>query len=364
MKQYAEAAVSWEAKFQGHKIKQKPDDKQTASPTQLSSRSEDSAKISEDDKKKKKKKTRSKYSKHSSSMECDSSKWSSDDNKFDLHNNGFRGVKVLKTRHTNYIEATHLVTYCLIFQSQEYNPHIAENIGTWVKRMNTQIKTAIFRPSDSISILSFLWNFKTARDSNEIDEGAPMWLFLIFIKEPSRATLAHRMSASIEGNAHREGKLTSYCLLIDYLLEAYATYDVIAETEAEVTNCKQSENMSAVHYTQTLWENALRCGLVYSKSRFKGAFIPELNHSIRFAMSNCWSAYQEPALQNMTRYATSLSNLQEGTNINCITSHIHKHSPEKLLNNNNWERCPTIMMPIADRYKNKSSSSSVETPSR
>lgn len=47
------------------------------------------------------------------------------------------------------------------------------------------------------------------------------------------------MRASVEGNAHEEGKLISSCQIVNYLLVSYATDDVIAESEADITNYKK-----------------------------------------------------------------------------------------------------------------------------
>lgn len=118
-------------------------------------------------------------------------------------------------------------------------------------------------------------------------------------KEPARAALAHRMGTSVEGNFYEEGKLTSYCQLVNYVLEAYASSDVIAEAEGDITNYKQPENMSAVRYSQAFLEKALLCGQVYSESKLKGFFKEERYNSIGFSMRNFFGANQEASLQNL-----------------------------------------------------------------
>lgn len=89
-----------------------------------------------------------------------------------------------------------------------------------------------------------------------------MWRFQHFIKDPAKAALAHRVCAP-GGEQHQlEGKLTSYCEIVSYLLETYATGDVTAEAETDITSFEQSENMTAIRYAEVLWEKALRCGRV------------------------------------------------------------------------------------------------------
>lgn len=44
------------------------------------------------------------------------------------------------------------------------------------------------------------------------------------------------------------------------MLATYATDDVMAKTEIEITNLKQLEFMSTERYSERLWEKTLRCG--------------------------------------------------------------------------------------------------------
>lgn len=114
------------------------------------------------------------------------------------------------------------------------------------------------------------------------------------------------MSASEDNDAHKEGTLTPYCQVANYLHETYATDDVITEAEANIMIYKQPGTMSAVPYSATLWEKTLKCGRVYNESKLNGVFIEELHQSIRFSMENHWSANKTSTLQNLARYATYL----------------------------------------------------------
>lgn len=68
---------------------------------------------------------------------------------------------------------------------------------------------------------------------------------------------------------------------------------------------------------------------VYCKSRLKGVFVEGQHLSIRFSMRSYWDAIQEATIQNLVRYATSLSKLREGTISNGIASHVDKQSRQK-----------------------------------
>lgn len=95
------------------------------------------------------------------------------------------------------------------------------------------METAIFRLLDPISVL-FFTNFKTACDRSGMHLGPAMWLFRHFIQKPAKDPLAHHRSALVENDAHREGKLTGYCQITNYLLKFFAADDIIAEAEADI----------------------------------------------------------------------------------------------------------------------------------
>lgn len=99
-----------------------------------------------------------------------------------------------------------------------------------------------------------------------------MWLFQYFMKDPAKAAVAHRLCAKEDQNSQKEGKLTIYCQVVNYLLATYAIEDMIAEAEAEIMSFKQPEYVSVVRYLEVLWEKALRCDLVYGEEFLKGFF--------------------------------------------------------------------------------------------
>lgn len=133
--------------------------------------------------------------------------------------------------------------------------------------MDVPMKTANFKPSDPISLLPFLQNFKTACNSNGIHEEAAIKLFQHFMKDPAKSALVHSVCDTKEDDPQQDGKLTTHCQVVHYLLTTYATDDLIAEAEADINNFKEPKGISAVRYSKGLWEVALRCGRVTSKRR-------------------------------------------------------------------------------------------------
>lgn len=72
--------------------------------------------------------------------------------------------------------------------------------------MDVEVKSASFKPSDPISVLSFLYIFNTACDSNGIQDGAALWIFQRFMKDPAKAGFAHRGCVTKEDDSKQEGK--------------------------------------------------------------------------------------------------------------------------------------------------------------
>lgn len=116
---------------------------------------------------------------------------------------------------------------------------------------------------DPIFTPSSLHNFKNACGSIGIYEEAAMWQFQNFFKERAKAALIHRVCTTRKDDSQSEGRLTTYCQVVCYLLATYATDNVIAEAKANITSFYQSENKSATRYAQLLWEKTPRCGQVY-----------------------------------------------------------------------------------------------------
>lgn len=150
-------------------------------------------------------------------------------------------------------------TYFLTLKSQKYNRCTSGKIAKCAKLTVVQMKFSIFKPSEFIFILTFLNNFKKSFESSGTHEEAAMWLFFHLMKSLVNIGLAHRLGAIKENNLYKERSLTAYCQAVNYLLETYATDDVIAEEEADLMKYNQLIHMSTVCYSETLWKK--RCDM-------------------------------------------------------------------------------------------------------
>lgn len=99
-----------------------------------------------------------------------------------------------------------------------------------------------------------LYKLKTASDRKAIHERDAIWLLPPVTKGPVEAALSYPMRATEDNGTHKGETMTSYCQAVSYVLQTYATDDVISEAEADVMNDKQPENMCAVRYSETFWE--------------------------------------------------------------------------------------------------------------
>lgn len=194
--------------------------------------------------------------------------------------------------------------------------------------MHVQVKSAIFKPSDPLPVLSLPHNFNAACDSNGIHKGAAIWLFQHLMKDPVKAALAHGVSATNEDDPQQEGNFTTYCQVVKYLLANYPTDDFMAETEVDMANFKQPEGMFSVPYSQVLLEKALHCGHLYDELRLKEVFVEGLHDSIRFLIRPYWSAHKDVNLENLAPYETSQPRLQE----------VYKSTSTRSNNNNSTRR--------------------------
>lgn len=98
------------------------------------------------------------------------------------------------------------------------------------------MKTNIFDPYYPIQIISFFSSFKLDCDTNGIHEVVAMWLLHFFMNKQAAAALDSTIALCAKSSQKRqkEGTLTKYCEVVEYLLDTYVTDDVIPETDAEI----------------------------------------------------------------------------------------------------------------------------------
>lgn len=171
--------------------------------------------------------------------------------------------------------------------------------------------------------------------------------------------MGHRVCATKEADPRKEGNMTTDCQVVSFLLATYATDDVLTVLKANVANFKQLEGMPVIRYSEVLWENALRCGLVYRESRRKGVFINGLHKSTHFAMRVYWGAHEDETLQSLERHETSMSNIENynRSSITCSNKYDDTRGRHKQLTTHTRRGKVTSVMSREQRRGSFSSSS-------
>lgn len=72
-------------------------------------------------------------------------------------------------------EAMHYNHYRQVKAFQDNSGHTSGNVAKWIKPMDLIMKVDMFKSLSPIYILSFRYNFKTARNYNKILEEQARW---------------------------------------------------------------------------------------------------------------------------------------------------------------------------------------------
>lgn len=87
------------------------------------------------------------------------------------------------------------------------------------------------------------------------------------------------MELRTETAKSKEGRLTSFYAIVNYLLKQFATEDNIATVEADIWDFRQG-SLTATGYAQQLWKKTLTCGSIYNEKILKGLFVEGVHRSI------------------------------------------------------------------------------------
>lgn len=74
--------------------------------------------------------------------------------------------------------------------------------------------------------------------------------------------LLARLTTKIDRRKLKDGQLTSYRDLVNYLLRTYATEEVIAEADVAINQFHQGDRVSPPEYAQKLWSKELKCATI------------------------------------------------------------------------------------------------------
>ena len=175
------------------------------------------------------------------------------------------------------------------------------------RKLITQMKDRGFDGDDPITVLRFLAEYKSACDTHSVCEVVAFWAVQNYLSGQALSLVQNRMAGqTMSVDADREEMLTSYPELVNFMLETYATDDVIAEAVEDVESMRQSTGMTEQEFSNELWKRALRCGTVFSGNRLKGYFVEGLLPTMRDQVRNYAATHRRDGYQGVLRYARGL----------------------------------------------------------
>lgn len=113
----------------------------------------------------------------------------------------------------------------------------------------------------------------------------------IVMKKPAAAALNTRIALYLKlKRARKEGKLASDCEVVNFLLETYATDDIIEEMDAVILYFEQPSHTPPTEYLEALWNKAQRCDRTHDEYVFMGIFLEACHGWIQQSMNPSWSS--------------------------------------------------------------------------
>lgn len=70
-----------------------------------------------------------------------------------------------------------------------------------------------------------------------------------------------------------EGTVGLYCAVLSNLLESYAAKHLITEPTADMMRFTHQSSISTVEYDEVLWNNVLKCNIMYKMDVLKVIFV-------------------------------------------------------------------------------------------
>ena len=202
-----------------------------------------------------------------------------------------------------FTKAVDYPTYRLESRSARYDESTARRINCYRKKLEVQMKTHTFGGQDPIAVLGFLARFKMACGHNEVSDGAAVWCFQFYLTGQAHDFLQSRLHGNIVAvDAERREPLETYAEVVNFLLRTYATDEVISEAVGDVPSFRQSSNMTEEVHSNHLWDNALRCGTVFSDRRLKSLFFEELLPATHAQVRNYLATHPSVDNQAVSRY--------------------------------------------------------------
>ena len=216
-------------------------------------------------------------------------------------------LEALEPLNDLFTKAVDYRTYRLENRNAAYTSSVAQKITKQHKRLSFQMGDTTFSGDDPIAIIDFLQRFKIACDQNGFSEGAAMWLFQFYLKGQAATLLHSRMQGNTMAVEEDQTEmLRTYPEVVNYLLETYATDEVIQEAYAEVLSYRQRPSQPELEFAKSLFALASRCGNVFTTTRLKAMFSDNVDKSIRAQVRNHLANSPKVDYNGLARFAQAL----------------------------------------------------------
>lgn len=103
----------------------------------------------------------------------------------------------------------------------------------------------MLRGSDAMSIFSFLLAFQMTCNERGVQESAAIWILHVSIMKTAAAALNAHRRLSNSSQVLNEGKFTSYCQVVIFILPMYAAENIVPETSMDIIEFKKRACQSA-----------------------------------------------------------------------------------------------------------------------
>lgn len=133
----------------------------------------------------------------------------------------------------------------------------------------------------------------------------------------SAASLTIRLSARkdvdvpalVRRKIKGQGRIYTFVEAVNYLLNSYATENVIAEAASVIKPFMKFHNQTTGLFDKALMDKALRCGNIFPEQCTKSIFVKLLSLNKRDFMRMYWAARSTVHLQQFAQYTGTLMQL-------------------------------------------------------
>jgi hypothetical protein len=136
--------------------------------------------------------------------------------------------------------------YRLIKRSEHYTAQTAAKVSRWTRQIEASFKLR-FDGAETLAILKLLGEFVDAANTNEIREGAALFILPSFLDSPARE----------EFNASRP---RSYPVAVDWMLATFEPVELLASEYKRISNLTQDTHETPRDFSHRIRTAASRLG--------------------------------------------------------------------------------------------------------